>query len=234
MTDPSDVDALIPALSENADALGLTWQLRPATVMFNSNGIASVRFDGDAAEINARVVPLVDNVVVGDRVMVMIVPPGSNYIIGKFTAPSVPVALLRQTTLQSIPNGGAFTALNFHTADIDVMGGFDAASPTIYTAQRTGYYSLAGGVGYSANTAGRRWCRWRVSGVDVPVSGANMNAISSGQSLLVARTVNVELAAGDTVELLTFQDSGGASDTYVGVAYAQSSMAIAWLGAVQT
>lgn len=234
MTDEtSEFGALIPALGENAEALGLKWQLRPATVVFSSNGITSVRYDGDVDEINARAVPLVDNVVAGDRVMILIVPPSSNYVIGRITVPAVPVALLRQTTLQSIPNGGAFTALNFHTADIDSMGGFDTADPTLYTVKRAGYYSLSGGVGYSANTAGRRWCRWRVSAVDVPGSGANMNAISSGQSLLVARTVNVQLAVGDTVELLTFQDSGGPSDTYVGVAYAQSSMAITWLGAVE-
>ena len=228
----SDYSALIPAIGENAEALGLKWQLRPADVVFNSHGIATVRFDGDVDEVNARAVPLLSNIVAGDRVMIMIVPPSSNYIIGRLTVPAVPVALLRQTTLQSLGNG-SFTALNFHMADIDTHGGYSATSPTVYTVRRSGYYSLAGGVAYAASTAGRRWCRWRSNGTEIPGSGANANATSSGQMLLVARTINVQLAQGDTVDLQAFQDTGGALDTYVGVAYAQSSMAVTWLSAAE-
>lgn len=79
------VEALVQALRDNAGALGLTWQLRPATVVFNTNGIASVRYDG-GDEVETRAVPLIESVYADDRVMVMHVPPSSNYIIGYATA----------------------------------------------------------------------------------------------------------------------------------------------------
>lgn len=74
----------ITELVRAADRLGLTWGLRPGTV----NSIAapfsareaSVQMDGDTVTI--PVVSLIGDLIVGDRVMVMRVPPSGEYAIG--------------------------------------------------------------------------------------------------------------------------------------------------------
>jgi hypothetical protein len=79
----------ISALVDNADRLGLKWNLRPGTVAADnlldsgnqvpSNAIPVV-LDGDTATILA--VPLAGVSSTGARVMVLQVPPGGNFIIG--------------------------------------------------------------------------------------------------------------------------------------------------------
>jgi len=90
-------DALVPALTENADALKLTWEVRPATVIAIEFGSASVRFDGDDTE-EVRAACLVDNVYPTDRVMVMKVPPAACYVIGFAAAIDFGKRLTRCTT----------------------------------------------------------------------------------------------------------------------------------------
>ena len=66
-----------------ADRLGLTWQLRPATVASSTeaSSTVSVLLDGDTAPIDA--VSLLGGwLQVGARVMVAAVPPAANFIVG--------------------------------------------------------------------------------------------------------------------------------------------------------
>jgi hypothetical protein len=82
--------ARITELVRLADRLGLTWALRPGTVVSvsapYSRREASVRMDGDDGGIT--VVSLVGDVVLGDRVMVVWVPPSGQYAIGLLNQPS--------------------------------------------------------------------------------------------------------------------------------------------------
>lgn len=83
MTDPlGDAGAMaqaqVKALVQNAQALGLTWTLRPATVTSSSPVMATL--DGDTVPIDMT--SIVGSVYSGQRVYVLIIPPSGNYVIG--------------------------------------------------------------------------------------------------------------------------------------------------------
>lgn len=85
MTSPDEpvtgqVSAGVQALKDNADRLGLTWQLRLGTV--TDRGVSDkVQLDGDDTAIGA--VPIVGNPAIGQRVYVVSVPPGGSFMIGQ-------------------------------------------------------------------------------------------------------------------------------------------------------
>lgn len=70
--------ATIQALKDNAERLGLVWQIRPATVV--TADPVTAMYDGDSEAI--AMTPMIGNVYVGQRVYVFIVPPSGNYIAG--------------------------------------------------------------------------------------------------------------------------------------------------------
>lgn len=87
MSQPTpDVSTAIEATTatvETAQRLGLTWQLRPATVVIATAGSSSVTvvYDGDTATISA--VNLLGTLLLaGARVMGIQVPPSGNFILG--------------------------------------------------------------------------------------------------------------------------------------------------------
>lgn len=69
------------ALASDADRLGLTWKLRPATVMDGGDptGIL-LQIDGDTVPMNGY--SLIGPLQVGARVMCALVPPSGTYIVG--------------------------------------------------------------------------------------------------------------------------------------------------------
>lgn len=143
-----------------------------------------------------------------------------------------PRAELRQTAGQSIASGGSGAAVNFDTADVDTdvdgVGGHNpAVNPSRYTARYPGWYEVAGGVSYAASATNRRLCWWRVNGVDVPGSEGGSPGSAAGTLGTVARTKLLYLAIGDYVELMAYQDSGGALLTQV-VTFEQPSMKVTW------
>lgn len=86
MTEPQQLPALLGATAEsivdNAKDLGLTWTLRPATVVSDPSG-PSVIYDGDSAVVGVET--LIGTAIPTDRVMMLQIPPGGNYIIGRLT-----------------------------------------------------------------------------------------------------------------------------------------------------
>jgi hypothetical protein len=79
---PSLIGVGAQSIVDRARQLGLTWTLRPATVVtfVVATGTATVQFDGDTATLG--VVSLIGQVSPNQRVMCMSVPPGGNFIIG--------------------------------------------------------------------------------------------------------------------------------------------------------
>lgn len=100
MTEPisTTAETMIPALKENASALGLKWTLRVATVIINENGIATVKYDG-GDDVETRATPLLDNILAHDRVMVLDVPQSGNFIIG-FANADRPGGIVARSTVQ--------------------------------------------------------------------------------------------------------------------------------------
>ena len=70
------------AVVGDARRLGLTWTLRPATVIASDGMAISIIYDGDTAELPAT--SLIGNPATNARVMGLIIPPGGNYIVGRY------------------------------------------------------------------------------------------------------------------------------------------------------
>lgn len=92
--------ARVTELVRVADRLGLRWGLRPGTVVSVSSPYdpreASVRMDGDDTSIT--VVSLINDLALGDRVMVVWVPSAGQYAIGKLNAPSLGPSVSQAST----------------------------------------------------------------------------------------------------------------------------------------
>lgn len=90
----------VSELREQAERLGLTWGLRPATAQapFSADPtLTPVILDGDTVAISAH--SLIGMVPVTARVMVMFVPPSGNYVVGYAAkSPTEAVAGARATT----------------------------------------------------------------------------------------------------------------------------------------
>ena len=86
MTDPKDAPELVgvgvQTLVDDAGRLGLTWQLKLATVT-DPKPLEAI-CDGDTVAIG--MVSMVGTVPLGARVYVMAVPPSGNFIVGQMTA----------------------------------------------------------------------------------------------------------------------------------------------------
>lgn len=84
-------------LVDNARRLGLTWQLRPATVeAAKSADLVTARYDGDETTID--MVSMIGLLSKGVRVYVIGVPPAGNFIVGRRDALSMRHILNRQDT----------------------------------------------------------------------------------------------------------------------------------------
>jgi hypothetical protein len=100
MTDPtvpvSDVatsasSAAASALIQNADRLGLKWDLKPATVS-QVDPVVTVVYDGDMTPITA--VSMIGNVSIDQRVYVIFVPPSGNFIVGTTSVSNGPMGVI--------------------------------------------------------------------------------------------------------------------------------------------
>lgn len=128
------------------------------------------------------------------------------------------------TTPQSLPNN-TFTAIQFPIEDYKSNMTHDTVTnTTILTCTIAGKYQLEGGAYFAQNATGIRALKWQKNGVDVPASGVTNLPFTTGQPGIAARPVEVELAVGDFVALMAFQNSGGALDVYIAVDYARPSM----------
>ena len=131
-----------------------------------------------------------------------------------------PMAHLRQSAVQSIPNGVS-TAITFELEDVDtnLVGTPQhdlVTNNSRFTAVYPGWYLCTGGVGFAANVTSRRGSSWGVNGVATTASDVRGAATSASAAIYPARTMFLFLNVGDYVELFAFQDSGGALNTNSG------------------
>lgn len=122
-------------------------------------------------------------------------------------------AQMRQTSGQSITNN-TFTALTFTTEDFDTDSGHDTGSNTSrYTAQTAGRYEFSGGHSWAADAAGVRESRWAKNGSAVNGSGIRIQAVAANIVAHPARTIIIDMAVSDYVELQVLQSSGASLST---------------------
>jgi hypothetical protein len=80
----SDLEAVrIKALQDNAGRLGLTWDLRTATVVQGLDANAAlIVFDGDGNPEGIQAVSMVGPLLAGQRVYAITSPPSANHVVG--------------------------------------------------------------------------------------------------------------------------------------------------------
>jgi hypothetical protein len=213
-----DAANLVQAVTDNADRLGLTWGLRPATVKdFDiATNVATAIYDGDKTAIG--MVSLTGPLLPGFRVMGMSVPPSGNFAIATLglPEPGTLVLKIRQTVAQSLTDA-ANTFINFDTTDHNFFGkGFTSGTPDRWVPPLAGYYQFVGRVVYASNATSRRF------------AGLNTNGSTSGtgtigsQSLQAAGTGTTQIQAvgavymngtTDYIGLRAIQNSGAALNT---------------------
>lgn len=88
VTEPNIGAETAQEIKDNAQTIGMGWTLRPATVndYDPATSTAQATLDGDAQSI--PMISLAGPLLAGSRVMVMIVPPSGNYIVGITGYPS--------------------------------------------------------------------------------------------------------------------------------------------------
>lgn len=106
------------AIVSNANALGLTWELRMASVVkvtadsvTNAITSALILLDGDTESITA--VPMVDILNVGGRVYVISVPPSGNFIVGYATPAEWTKNIFLNSALATVTMNVPATLKNF-------------------------------------------------------------------------------------------------------------------------
>jgi hypothetical protein len=124
-----------------------------------------------------------------------------------------PQARLHQAVSQSLANN-TFSAITFDSTDIDTYSGHsNVTNNTRYTFQYSGTYLLLGGVSWAASTTGFRQVLFRGNGT---ASYKKIQAAPSPSFETALQTAVTEpFNAGDYVELMCWQNSGGSLSTVV-------------------
>lgn len=137
-----------------------------------------------------------------------------------------PIALLYQTTAQSIPAGTSNTALTWNLAQVDTYNGFSTSHPTRYTCQQPGWYDASATVAMASGSAGTMYAAWQVNG-NPPVNTPNTETgpVTGSHNRAAGISGLVFLNAGDYLEVITWQDSGSAISTSTSPS---SSLSIRW------
>lgn len=142
-----------------------------------------------------------------------------------------PLAILRQTVAQSIPNA-AWTDITMDTEDIDRDGGHSTVTNTArYTSPTAGYLMLSGGVSYAANATGYRGARFALNATQTNYSAVVLMTVTVAATVtdVPARTI-IQPVNGTTdyVTVQGVQNSGGALNTAVS-AGDQPYMTVLWV-----
>jgi len=204
----------VQALAENADRLGLTWGMRPATVQdynIETNKALAI-YDGDEESIS--MVSLAGPLLPNFRVMAMQVPPAGNFIVSTLGVPKVGelVIRLRTTGTQSIADAGAGEFVQFQAVEHNLYGvGFSTGENTKYMPPVPGYYMFNGRAVWTANAVSRRGAFININGTTATpgtVGGQSLQAPATGSCQIQA--IGTVFLNGDTdyVGLRVLQNSG--------------------------
>lgn len=157
---------------------------------------------GDAANLAEALAALESRVGVLERKPDVVIPDIPTVPDGVF---SPAAAKARRSTAQSIPDS-TNTALSFDVEVYDVGGLWAAGSPTRFTAVEAGKYHFGGFLLWDAGVGGWQQIFVRKNGAGGPLSSFRLAAVAGAGWEFIA--VDTDLAAGDYLELMVYQDSG--------------------------
>jgi len=206
--------AMVSAIQDNADRLGLTWGMRPATVTgydWDTNTATAV-YDGD--EVGIAMVSLTGPLLAGFRVMAIQVPPSANFIISTLGIPD-PGTLairLRVTGTQSIADAGSGSFIEFSQVEHDFFGGgFTSGTPDRYVPPIEGIWMFNGRVVFASNATSRRAALLNTNGTTAApgtFGGQSLQAPATGTCQIQCMGATYFNGTTDYVGLRAIQNSG--------------------------
>ena len=132
-----------------------------------------------------------------------------NFMLGK------PILQMNQTVAQSIPNT-TWTAITFTAEVIDRDNAHSTTVNTSrLTAQTAGWYFISGRVQFAANATGQRLSGWTINGTQISTNRYPTITIASIPATALADSRLIYLSVNDYLELVAYQDSGGALNTQI-------------------
>lgn len=140
------------------------------------------------------------------------------WVIGDYFNPAVtnPFAKVRRVAVQSIPNNDVTNPVSFDTEDIDNAAIFTSGSPTVLTIPGSGnkIATISMLVDFAVNTTGVRRVWVYINGAAAS-PGVLQAAPVATVSSTITGTLQVPCAAGDTIEIRPYQNSGGSLNVTV-------------------
>ena len=219
MTDeagPFDTAATtVSAIAENAERLGLTWSMKPATVTgydWDTNTATAV-YDGDDVAIG--MVSLTGPLLADFRVMAMFVPPSGNFIVSTLGIPDPGTLAIRlqASSTQSLTNA-VTNFIEFGTVQHNFFGGgFTLGSPDRYVPPVEGIWNFVGRVVFEANATSRRAAFLNTNGTSATpgtLGGQSLQAPAAGSCQIQAVGAGYFNGTTDYIGLRAIQNSGGA------------------------
>lgn len=143
---------------------------------------------------------------------------------GVDTVSDLPIAArVSQTAAQTLTTGVG-VVLTFDTEHFDPWGMHGATNTSRLTVPSPGWYSIGAQVVFTANSTGQRRLVLQVNGA-TPIAGQAMMALTDSSAHRVNAAAEYWLNAGDYVEAVVTQSSGGNLDTVI----ASSLASAMWL-----
>lgn len=152
---------------------------------------------------------------------------GINFLTGQPRSgqPRFPFAVLTQSVAQSIAST-ALVPILLDLESIDTDSGHSTTTNTSrYTAQTSGWYDARGNITFAANTSGIRQGMFRING-STYFGEAEVNATGTFETAVTLADY-AYLNAGDYLEILGYQNSGGAINT--GLTRNGSRLSVRWI-----
>ena len=140
----------------------------------------------------------------------------------KWLGTDKPHCRVRNSANISHTSSGNYQALTFDTERIDVGAMHDTSSNTSRLTVPSGgggFYAIGGQIDFAANSTGRRGIQIRVNGSTV-IARKEENNIGASNDHPCSIYTEYQLSAGDYVELMGLQASGGSLNMQATSAYA--------------
>lgn len=125
-----------------------------------------------------------------------------------FDFPTPESARVTHSIDQTLPNG-AYTVITFDTVRYNHINVYNAATPTRLTAPIDGRYGFGLNISIDDANTGHRGAQIRKNGAIVIASDSRPTVLTLGANTDISLCGEGQFAAGDYIEALSFQNSGG-------------------------
>lgn len=202
---PDDVVTLVQSLQDNAQRLGLTWEIRLATVV-DDNPIA-LTFDGDTDPVQNAEITNVSGlpIGIGQRVWVIVLPPAGLYVISR--AGDLQLGFRGRVTNNPTIANNTLTTLTWNTQDEQSGGTYFLSGNQTIRIPYTGLWAITAQSVLAGGGGTRNFIQIGVT--TSLLGGPTLYRGFYGAAEQVATCgITIPLIAGDTLQISEFQNSG--------------------------